>query len=164
MDEKEIKAHNNRILEKAEKGEDKWFNYAREKAEEGNRMGQYELSGFYNDFGDFEKALYWAEKSAAQGFMDGQFLLGTFYLLGNDLVTVDYNKAYNFLSLAASQGHSTAQFHSGAMAYQFFNQPKLGIKWLTKSANGGNKEAGELLERIKQKEGNLGFWSKKLFS
>jgi len=59
---------------------------------------------------DYTKAAYWCRKSAEQGFVDAQFILGAMYRLG-DGVAKDEVEAYKWFNLAGAQGHKEAARH-----------------------------------------------------
>lgn len=55
----------------------------------------------------YKQSLYWTERSAKNGSVSAQKMLGAMYYLG-DGVGKDLKKAYAWYSLAANQGDSTA--------------------------------------------------------
>ena len=150
------------FLNDPENYKDPWFKYAFDKAKEGNRWAQYEIGGFYEHISEHKKSFHWAEKSAVQGLMEGQFILGRIYLFGNDFIPIDRNKAFKYLSLAAEQrGHSVASYLAGKLAYFYFGQYKTGIKWLNQSIRLGCVEARSVLNDIKRNEGSMKYFIKK---
>jgi len=63
---------------------------------------------------DLEKAAYWFEKSAEQGFPVPQGNLGNCYATGSG-VTQDCEKAAFWYTKAAEQGDANAQFNLGQL-------------------------------------------------
>lgn len=61
---------------------------------------------------DVNKALFWFNKSAQQGFVDSEYMLGLLYLNGN-CVEKKEQKGIHFLELSAKQGRTDAFFELG---------------------------------------------------
>ncbi|MET4878286.1 sel1 repeat family protein [Morganella morganii] len=82
-------------------------------AEAGDRVYQFELAKRYADgIGverDYQKAIYWLEKSAQQGFTESQFYLGWLYLHGKG-VPENRTEALHLLESAAEAGDAYSQY------------------------------------------------------
>ena len=63
---------------------------------------------------DYEKAVYWFEKSAEQGNVIGQYNLGNMYENGEG-VKQDYAEALKWYKKSAEQEYSKAQTNLGIM-------------------------------------------------
>ncbi len=84
-------------------------------AESGNSFDQQRLGAAYHydvDIKDLEKALYWYNKSAAQGNTDAQYILGRMHLKGEG-VAVDFEKAVSWFVKAYAKGDRHAAYHLG---------------------------------------------------
>ena len=111
-------------------------------------FAQYQLAWmYYSGIGveqNFEKAFYWFQKSAEQGFALAQFKLAWMYQEGEG-VEQNLEQAVYWYKKVAEQGNADAQFNL-AMMYltggigveQNFEK---GFYWLKKSAEQGNTNA-----------------------
>ena len=114
-------------------------------AEQGYALEQAYLGSYYEDGTgvrqDYEKALYWYRKSAAQNNSEGQFQLGESYYHGNG-VRQDYEKALYWYRKSAAQNNSISQFMLGFM-YEFGNGVKknrtVAKEWYGKSCDNGTQ-------------------------
>lgn len=87
----------------------KWYKMA---AESGDREAQSELAFLYftgrGGERNLKEAFEWYEKSARQGLAVAQYSLGIMFYTGSGIESADIEKAYGWLSLAASQNHTEA--------------------------------------------------------
>ncbi|KAG2386476.1 hypothetical protein C9374_002220 [Naegleria lovaniensis] len=89
----------------------------------------------------------WAQKTANQGNVVAQFLLGQFYYYGHD-VSQDYTIAFEWTQKSANEGFTVAQWYLGLLyedgcgVSQDYSKA---IEWIEKSAIQGNAEAQLLL-------------------
>jgi TPR repeat protein len=67
-----------------------------------------------HDRGDYKTAFRHYLRSAQQGSVDAQFLLGGLYFLGQG-VQEDNTEAARWFRMAAEQGHASAQYSLGVM-------------------------------------------------
>ncbi|WP_337660456.1 tetratricopeptide repeat protein [Anderseniella sp. Alg231-50] len=79
------------------------------RAQKGDAASQLVVGMKYLELHNFVQALYWFEKSAAQGNVRAQIYLGDAYANGKG-VSVDFVKAHIWLSLAAANGGYEAKF------------------------------------------------------
>ena len=113
------------------------------KAESGDPIAQYELSKKYSD-GDeveknYDKALYWAELSAAQNCPEGINSLGFCYERGIG-VEKDEVEAVKWYRKAAEQGFARAQCNLGVCYHDGTGVEKdevEAVKWYRKAAEQG---------------------------
>ena len=124
---------------------EKWYLSA---AEGGSDMAQLHLGTLYarGNEGvpqDYNKALYWFEKSAIQDNAEAQHNLSAMYLYGYG-VTKDINAAFFWVQKSAENGQPDAQYNLGMMYYfgsGTKTDDKLAIKWLNKAAMNGVVDA-----------------------
>ena len=117
------------------------------KAESGDPIAQYELSKKYSD-GDeveknYDKALYWAELSAAQNCPEGINSLGICYERGIG-VGKDEIEAVKWYRKAAEQGYAKARCNLGVCFRYGIGVEKdevEAVKWYRKAAEQGNATA-----------------------
>jgi len=116
-------------------------------AELGHMVSQYGLALWLIKHDNKQKGLYWLEKSAEQGLIYAQFMLGSLYIEGK-ICREDKKKALYWYEKAAEQGDSTAQLKCSDMYYMGAgctpNHQKA-FCWLEKSAEQGLKEAQFML-------------------
>lgn len=79
------------------------------RAQNGDATSQLIVGRKYLELQNIAQALYWFEKSAAQGNVEAQMHLGDAYAYGKG-VSVDIVKAHMWLSLAAARGGYEAKF------------------------------------------------------
>lgn len=79
------------------------------RAQKGDAASQLIIGMKYLELQNSEQALYWFEKSAAQGNVEAQMYLGDAYAHGKG-VSVDFVKAHMWLSRAAAKGGNEAKF------------------------------------------------------
>lgn len=79
------------------------------RAQNGDAASQLIVGRKYLELQNIAQALYWFEKSAAQGNVEAQMHLGDAYAYGKG-VSVDIVKAHMWLSLAAARGGYEAKF------------------------------------------------------
>ncbi len=79
------------------------------RAQNGDATSQLIVGRKYLELQNTAQALYWFEKSAAQGNVEAQMHLGDAYAYGKG-VSVDIVKAHMWLSLAAARGGYEAKF------------------------------------------------------
>ena len=119
-------------------------------ANQGDARGQNEIASMYLNGSvvkqDYEKAVYWYEKSAKQGnqySQTAQYYLGILYSKGKG-VKQDYEKAVYWYEKSAKQGNEYAQYNlaclynNGDGVKQDLQKAK---EWYEKAANQGNAEA-----------------------
>jgi len=78
------------------------------RAQEGDAASQLVVGMKYLELQNYDQALHWFEKSAAQGNVEAQMYLGDAYARGRG-VSVDFVKAHMWLSLAAAKGGDEAK-------------------------------------------------------
>ncbi|MEP0743983.1 MAG: tetratricopeptide repeat protein [Anderseniella sp.] len=79
------------------------------RAQKGDAASQLIIGMRYLELRNYDQALYWLEKSAAQGNVEAQMYLGDAYARGKG-VSVDFVEAHKWLSLAAAKGGQEAKF------------------------------------------------------
>jgi hypothetical protein len=77
-------------------------------AQEGDAASQLVVGMKYLELQNYDQALHWLEKSAAQGNVEAQMYLGDAYARGRG-VSIDLVKAHMWLSLAAAKGGDEAK-------------------------------------------------------
>ena len=113
---------------------------------------QYYISGRYFKNEDFENCFLMAKKSAEQGYIPAQYMLGKMYYEGLGTIQ-NYYEAVIWYRKAAEKGDSTSQYKLGLMYYngqavkQDYTEAE---KWLTKAAEQGEIGAQKTLENIKK--------------
>jgi len=112
-------------------------------AEGGDVSAQYEVANGYFKGTIVEKnskrAFEWTEKSANKGNHDAQYLLGTFYQCGYDVVAIDQKESVKWFTKAAEKGHAPSQCALG-LCYRDGDgvvPSKESDTWLQKSASQG---------------------------
>ena len=88
-----------------EKDENKGLHWARQSAENGNALGQFNLGFHFEGMNDMEKAVEYYTKSANQGFVYAQYNLGRIY----EINFHDEKNAMFWYEKAANQGYSLSQ-------------------------------------------------------
>ena len=85
----------------------------------GSSSAQYNLGLIYSTGEgvpkDLRNSLFWYEKSLKQGFPKAFTVLGKWYYSGNDVVEVDYSKAYEYFYEATKNHDEEAAYHLGLM-------------------------------------------------
>ncbi len=86
-------------------------------AERGDAAAQYSLGdsycwGFSGVAKDWEKAFYWYQKSALQGFGQAQYMLGFCYFFGEGTAE-NKEQGFQWFRKAAQQGDAQAQYKTG---------------------------------------------------
>jgi TPR repeat protein len=110
-------------------------------AEQGDTEAQYELGTYYEKEKNLLEACKWFEEAAERNHVDSQFKLGFFCRWGDeDGFSADVEKGRFWLTQAADQGHSLAQFHLGNL-YNSEQRFEEAAKWLEKSALQGEERA-----------------------
>mgnify|MGYP004627661129 CR=1 FL=1 len=135
-------------------------------AARGNADAQYELGVCYvkgKGVGkNIAEAAKWWQKAANQGHADAQFQLGCLYYQGEG-VKGNLPEAVNLWRKAAAQGQADALCNLGAFYYDGFpagNVPRdriEGLRLLRMAVEKGNKNAKEILFRIKWDAGSRDF-------
>lgn len=98
---------------------------------------------------DAEKAFYWFKKAANQGDVDAQMFTAAAYLYGVG-VKANANMAKSYYIMASKNGNPVAQY---TLAVNFLDSryrinKKMGLIWLTKSAEQNNPKAEYELGRM----------------
>ncbi|MDR2709302.1 MAG: zinc-ribbon domain-containing protein [Elusimicrobiota bacterium] len=107
----------------------------------------------YDENEDYEKAFYWYEKAAQQGYASGQYNLGVMYDNG-DGIPQDKQKALYWYEKAAQQGYANAQCNLGIMYDNGDGIPQDKQKvfyWYEKAAKQGDENAQKFLDENKNK-------------
>ena len=124
-------------------------------AMKGHAKSQYLLAMIYYEAFDEETAnqdeVYkWLEKSANQEYAPAQYLLGEVYFNG-EVVSMDYNKAFELFVKSAKQGYPEAQCKLG-FCYEFCygteQDYKEAIKLYKQAAKAGSTEAQNRLGNL----------------
>lgn len=117
-------------------------------------MYQNNLGGmYYNGQGvekDLEKAFYWCEQSANQGYAQAQFHLGNMHEKGKG-VEKNLSKAIYLYEQAAKQGHKNAQYVLAIIYLKGEGVSQNDEKarfWLEKATKQGHKKA---TQRVNEK-------------
>lgn len=113
----------------------------------GNAVAQNRLGHCYYDGKgieqDYEKAVYWYQKSAEQGNNWGQYYLGKCYYDGKG-IQQNYSESVKWYRKSAEQGNSYAQealgncYYNGKGIEQSYEDA---VMWYRKSAKKGNSNA-----------------------
>ena len=133
----------------------KWLSKAA--AQENDAESQYTIGSLFFNMGmssgvsqDLIEATTLLRKSAEQGYVPAQNLLGQMYLAGTG-VTKNAAEAAKWLRKAAEQGDEQSQWMLGA-AYAEGNSVTQDLaeakKWLGKAADQGNTDAKEALKQL----------------
>jgi len=97
------------------------FRFYRAKAQAGDAKAQFFMGLLYErgptGTPDLEKAAFWFEKAAAQGWLDAQYKMGTAYAMGYG-VDQDWSKAVEMYRGAAEQELPEAQYNMGVLYEQ----------------------------------------------
>lgn len=118
-----------------------------ELANAGDAEAQYQL-GYAYRYGEgvaqnYEQAVYWTRKAAAQGFAMAQFGLGVMYEQGEG-VAQDKSQAAKWYRKAAEQGDASAQFNLG-VSYEYgtgvMQDHETAVYWYRKAAEQGHAKA-----------------------
>ena len=121
----------------------------REKAEQGDAEAQVILGQVLAPYGgegvtaDYQEAVTWFQKAAAQGHGRAQFRLGRAYYFGEG-VPQDYQEAAKWFRKAAEQGVADAQFALGTMyklGQGVAQDYQEAVKWYRKAAEQGYADA-----------------------
>jgi len=128
----------------------------RKSAEQGNAFAQNKLGDCYY-FGrgvikDYGEAVKWFRASAEQGYADAQYNLGIAYFFGHGVMQ-DYGEAVKWFRASAEQGFASGQYNLGVCYYLGKGVTKdveEAVKWLKKSATQGDKDAINVLEKIRK--------------
>ena len=135
-----------------------WFgglfsNELKEAAENGDAKAQFELGEKYWDKEDFEKAVYWYERSAENGYAAAQYYLGWMYDHGKG-VSKDDEKAVYWFEKSAKQGDAEAQYYLGYMyRYGVSRDYEKAAYWFEKSAENGYSKAKSKLVKTQYELG-----------
>jgi TonB family protein len=120
----------------------------REAAEAGNAEAQYFFGSLYETGAggvrNYEAALNWYRKSAAQGYALAQYKLGMAYLKGDWGVPQDDVQAGKWLLQAASQGNVNAAYQIGELYFKgkgVEQDDTQAAEWITFAAKGYNASA-----------------------
>ena len=128
------------------------FNYV--KAVCGRPIGQYYVSWYWNDHGNYERAFKWCYRSAEQGLSTAHFSLGYKYEFGRG-VEKDIQKALYWYNIAAEQEEPSALYRLGVL-YQIGKYvPKdeeKGMSLIRRAAELGSEEAIDRLKAIEEWE------------
>jgi hypothetical protein len=111
------------------------------------------------------QALNWYRKAADQGYVLGEYNLGTMFFYGNGVAEDNEQAAYWFRK-AADQGYDVAQYLLGNMYQHGLGVPQniqQAIAWYRKAAEQGHAEAIENLKNLRDDEPGVppdgeGFW------
>ena len=100
---------------------------------------------------NMKKAVAYYQKAAAQDFAESQSKLGHMYLVGNEVVHQDFDKAKMWLERAANNNNPEAQ-HTLGMMYANGQGVQQDVaqaaRWLKSAAGNGVKEAEEALAKL----------------
>jgi TPR repeat protein len=100
---------------------------------------------------NLKKAVAFYQKAAAHDFAESQSKLGHMYLVGNEVVHQDFDKARMWLERAANNNNPEAQ-HTLGMMYANGQGVKQDVaqaaRWLKSAAGNGVKEAEEALAKL----------------
>ena len=99
---------------------------------------------------DYEQALEWYRKAAAQNYPFAQNSLGVMYQYGVG-VTKDYEQALEWYRKAAARGYPVAEKNIGLLYLNGWGVPRdrqEAIKWLRQAAAHGDPDAVRDLERL----------------
>ncbi|MCX5825565.1 MAG: tetratricopeptide repeat protein [Deltaproteobacteria bacterium] len=130
----------------------KWLGKA---AAQGHRDAQFFIATAYqNGLGglkaDIAESAKWLSKAAAQGHAQAQHILGALYYEGRG-VKQDYTESEKLWRLSAEQGIPESQFNLGALYFEGRGVAKNNnesLKWLIAVAEGGNKQAPDVINRL----------------
>lgn len=118
----------------------------------------FELGSRYHDgrdvLKDTEKAVFYHEQAAKQGFTIAQYLLGQMYYDG-DGVLEDHKKAFFYYRQAAKQGYSLAEYYLAKMYQEgdgVLENAEKAAEWLGRVFQRGDFELKVLLHIIESSE------------
>ena len=77
-------------------------------AESGSTVAWFDLASMYARVGEYQKAIDWYERSAAEGYLPALYRLGRCYQSGKG-ISQNEEKALAYFEEAASQGHIFAK-------------------------------------------------------
>ena len=101
---------------------------------------------------DAATARQWWEKSAENGFLLAQYMLGLLYCEGKKGVPRDYAKARAWFEKGARQGFPAAQVQLGTLYAEGKGGQKdiaAALEWFETACRQGNKEGCEHLKRLR---------------
>lgn len=93
---------------------------------------------------DYQEAVAWFKKAAAQGDKDSQMMLGIVWSDGGFGIEQDYNEAFTWYQKAAEQGDIHSQMNIGYMYEKGLGVEQdyeMAAKWYTQAAEKGNATA-----------------------
>lgn len=127
--------------------------YNKQGAEKGDKLAQFQYALIlYNSHKNDSLAFYYLEQSAKQNYDQAQYYLGSLYLVGNETLKQDYNKAFGWFVSSANLGNANAQNNLAAM-YATGQGAEVNLKlaayWCGLSINNGNQAAVQLWNTYK---------------
>lgn len=133
--------------------------YARS-AELGNAAAQYNIAMMYSNgesvWVDYQQAVYWFRKSAAQNFSPAQYRLGEMYLFEKGGLPKDLTKAVALFELAATQNDADAQMNlamlNGTGEGMPLNTGKA-LYWIRRAAEVGSESADRYRMLLEESKG-----------
>ncbi|MCF6264239.1 MAG: sel1 repeat family protein [Xanthomonadales bacterium] len=133
--------------------------YARS-AELGNAAAQYNIAMMYSNgesvWVDYQQAVYWFRKSAAQGFSPAQYRLGEMYLFEKGGLAKDLKKAIALFEQAAAQHDADAQMNlamlNGTGEGMPLNTDKA-LYWILRADKVGNESADRYRDLLAESKG-----------
>ncbi len=135
----------------ASAGSNEWWMVSIEeltkKAEQGDAEAQRSLGFRYEGYGgtdiDFQKAMYWLEKAAAQTNMQARYSLSQLYVHTTNVIP---EKAFYHCAIAAEGGHRLAQRVLGQYYRDGFGtnvDRAKSLYWLSQAEQAGDDRAGK---------------------
>jgi len=128
--------------------------YARS-AELGNAIAQYNLAMMYSNgesvYVDYQQAVYWFRKSAAQKFAPAQYRLGEMYYFEKGRLPRDLNKAVELFKKAADQHDQDALMNLAMLAGTGEGMPldtEKALSWIKEACKRGNALAMDYREML----------------
>lgn len=123
-------------------------------ADRGDAKAQFQLGMSYRN-GTAGKpdpglAYQWLAKSAAQGYPDAQYAVGTLHLAGHGVLQ-SFPSAFEWFERAAQQNHAEAQYNLGRMYRRGYGVPTDNVKayvWFNLAAAQGNDRAREARDSL----------------
>ena len=110
-------------------------------------LGVWYLEGSEHLPKDTEQALMWLQKAADNNSVEAAALLGALYLTGEEFPR-DFEKANDYLALAARKGHPASQYLYAMMCAMGIGR-EVDIDeariWINMSAENGDEDAQEFL-------------------
>jgi len=119
------------------------YTYGRAALEDLAKNIMYEVGLCLGPDEDYDEALKWFRKAAAQGHVEAQYWVGYMYCYGIGMPE-DYAEALKWFRKAAEQGHAQAQNSIGDMYFFGNDVPKNNaeaLKWFRRAAEQGHVEA-----------------------